>query len=968
MRRFDCLASETPIFGPHLLEASAGTGKTFSIEHIYVRLILEGIEVKQVLAVTFTRAATRELKGRIRENLEKALKALSEKKPIWDYLRPYAEKGELIQQALSEFNQCQIFTIHGFCYRMLKEFAFEAKIGSLGNPDEGKKIPDFLRKACVDFLENGIDEDLLCEEQMALLLKEFESMEKLIERLLALEELPAAPCFLEAFNRCKAALHTVSVKEEKLLEDFLALEPNFKSGIKGDFISQVKALANFQEKKAFRILLKERGSLFDFLNLKRKKVRAKEPASLHYPGFFDWAREHIGPLVKQRVFPILQSAWKAIAQKILQEEEHLDPDEILKRMRRALENADFAQHVEKKYAAAIIDEFQDTDAVQWEIFQKLFFEKPMRAVYLVGDPKQSIYRFRKADVYTYLKAQEFLGEEHTYQLDTNFRSSKGLIGALNALFHREWLFLPKEKRALPYCPVRAGAQIKTDFDDEKGSIHFLISEGEPASLFERVFLPFTAREIQKFKIGSCAILVKDRYQIQKAVAFLNSQGIPAVAKSYTPLGQTEAFQAISELFDAITFPKDKNLARIVMAGPFRDESIIDLRSILEEKGLAFLAQKIPLDSDGEQIFELLFAWEKAEGFSFEGLKRCLNQLRSEERRVQVDEEAVQIMTLHISKGLEFDVVFAIGLSARTKESGDSEEMEAEKKRLLYVAMTRAKKRLYVPIAISDKDPDPGTHSPMELFLSHFKNGHEEIFELAKRESITFEHLRESIQLEPFQPIQIKEPKKNIPRERPYKPFFLNSFTSLAKPHEIEWKPEEKSDEFTLQTMPRGSETGILIHSIFEELFGSKEPIWQESEKIERLIRGKIKFSPLELWENAIVQMVLQTLSLPLLEGFCLSSLKPKDLQVEMEFVYADKPNLIKGFIDLVFRYKEKIYLVDWKTNWLENYEKKSLKNEMQTHDYYFQASIYQEALYRHIKMKPSAFYIFVRGGAWIEHS
>ena len=156
---------------------------------------------------------------------------------------------------------------------------------------------------------------------------------------------------------------------------------------------------------------------------------------------------------------LIRSMWNPIAEKILLEEEHLNPDEILLQMRKAIELPLFAKQVRQKYTVAIIDEFQDTDSVQWDIFRSLFLEGPaLRAFYLVGDPKQSIYRFRKADVYTYIQARDFLGEEHLYHLDTNFRSSKKLIGALNAFFARDWLTLPKVNRTLPYIPVQAGGR------------------------------------------------------------------------------------------------------------------------------------------------------------------------------------------------------------------------------------------------------------------------------------------------------------------------------------------------------------------------------------------------------------------------------------------------------------------------------------------------------------------------------
>ena len=122
MRKFDCLSSDCPILGSHILEASAGTGKTFSIEHIFVRLLKE-VELDQILAVTFTRAVARELKNRIRLNLEKAISFLQNGSSPWPYLQNMEDPKRAIQilsEAQSLFERSQIFTIHGFCYRMLK--------------------------------------------------------------------------------------------------------------------------------------------------------------------------------------------------------------------------------------------------------------------------------------------------------------------------------------------------------------------------------------------------------------------------------------------------------------------------------------------------------------------------------------------------------------------------------------------------------------------------------------------------------------------------------------------------------------------------------------------------------------------------------------------------------------------------------------------------------------------------------
>ena len=123
MAQFNVLSKEREIFGNYFIEASAGTGKTFTIEHLVVRFLLESsLELKQILVVTFTKAATRELKKRIYTNIQQAL----EQEAKWEYLKEISqEQRDKLEEALLLFDEAQIFTIHGFCQRMLQEFAFE---------------------------------------------------------------------------------------------------------------------------------------------------------------------------------------------------------------------------------------------------------------------------------------------------------------------------------------------------------------------------------------------------------------------------------------------------------------------------------------------------------------------------------------------------------------------------------------------------------------------------------------------------------------------------------------------------------------------------------------------------------------------------------------------------------------------------------------------------------------------------
>jgi len=169
MRQFDILQKDLNIHCNQLLEASAGTGKTFSIENLVVRLILEGDEplpINQILLVTFTRMATRDLKIRVRANIERATRLIEEVQAgSLEYLEPFLEdEGQRLlakrrlERALAGFDDAQIFTIHGFCSRMLSECGFEGSLKvDVGEVDQGIQRERLLQ--CVhDFFRTGMSD------------------------------------------------------------------------------------------------------------------------------------------------------------------------------------------------------------------------------------------------------------------------------------------------------------------------------------------------------------------------------------------------------------------------------------------------------------------------------------------------------------------------------------------------------------------------------------------------------------------------------------------------------------------------------------------------------------------------------------------------------------------------------------------------------------------------------------------
>ena len=1005
MKAFDILDVEAPLFGKKLLEASAGTGKTFAIEHLFTRLLLEGekpLEIGQILAITFTRAAARDLHLRIQENLKKALVYLREDKMIWPWLvrhRGSLDAEKKLGNALIAFDQAQIFTIHGFCQRMLSEFPLEAST-SLADTQGESAFRKTLLPILLDFLEH---QEILCPEQLGLL----GDVEKLGADLLETSSLGIESA--GDFKKDAASFRAVLEKQPvgSLRSEFEKLFSNFKiSGFKvHELEEQVDALeklfADPNDEKALGQLIYFGGSLFEFLapeNLKKGKEGSSE--------LLNSCRKSFDPLIKIASDPKillqrLKSAWQEIFEKLMEERSLFSPDFLLQKMQRALTFPEFLKVVREKYQAAIIDEFQDTDAIQWEIFRTVFLESPdKKPLYLVGDPKQSIYRFRKADLYTYFEARDVLGSESHYSLATNFRSTPALISALNDLFSDEWgeswLYLPRAERRVPYVPVKAGIAKSWDPGDGKAALQFFAVPDPLAYITAEI-----VRLRSQLKEGSFAVLVRSQQEAREVQQYLEERSLPCWTKSAASLGESMALRAFEELFDAIYYPRKTQYVKSFLTGPFvgwpieaAAESnaplpeLFDWKDLLEKEGLApffraFLFSKlggeetvlekirragIAFYSDVFQIIEQLL---QNQASHLEAIKRAFREWEAADpqenaeskRRIETDAEAIQIMTIHASKGLEFDVVFALGVgTALKKRKEELEEGNAEMMRLLYVALTRAKLRLYVPYS---EVKSKGSESCLDVFWNRQKIGGNPLdWLMAKNSQIgcdrTISLLQERQDVEKSLRPAPKAPRKSI-RMGPIRRIYSYSMLARGDPSAI--LAPITSEEKNLHTLPRGSATGELLHRIYERLF---------AQGMERVVAEEVRLTDLADWQASLTEMVEKTLALPLLEGgFSLKKLDSLSRRAEVEFLYGVDPHFYKGFIDLVFLWQGKLYCLDWKSNWVgdcdEAYSEENLCKAMNEGDYWLQASIYAAALQRAFPNVPfgGAFYCFLRG---VHHS
>ncbi|HEY5260397.1 MAG TPA: UvrD-helicase domain-containing protein, partial [Rhabdochlamydiaceae bacterium] len=365
-----------------------------------------------------------------------------------------------------------------------------------------------------DFFRTGLSPALYSTQQLALALKKQRNQIDRLVHAVVIEmgkESDSTLTFQELFTSFECSLS--AFYGNSILDLYEQIAPSFKKMTSPALLTQVKHFDSLLASgsctpEQFDFFLKDAECFLEKFTLDNLKKKAAMPS--------------LGPLesMKRTLLPLIETAsdTKKIIQRMAKEckkawekKDLYTPDRLLTAMQQALKEPLFVERVRKRYRAAIVDEFQDTDPIQWEIFQTLFLseEAPLSAVYLVGDPKQSIYAFRKADIYTYLAAQELLGADAVHHLDTNFRSDAPLIQGLNTLFSAaHWITLPTANKILPYHCVKASARNPDRvFNDDKGSVHFFCGS-------ERNFLPFIVSEIQALKDQQIAILVKDRYQAE----------------------------------------------------------------------------------------------------------------------------------------------------------------------------------------------------------------------------------------------------------------------------------------------------------------------------------------------------------------------------------------------------------------------------------------------------------------------
>lgn len=740
-KAFDLCTSD--IFGRYLIEASAGTGKTYSLEHLVLRFIVEAqVPVDRILIVTFTKAATAEIKERVHKVLRRISRAMSSGEELKDkteaaMVQMWHKDGRdsllRINQALEAFDDACVQTIHSFCQKMLTEFNFT-------------RAGDYDVSVGADLgLERVVIEEFLRKEAVKLSPED-------AQKLLSLG------CFETILCKLAEAGDTIDIKCCPELQG--PIDPKANES---------------EEQTRLRLLLA--GILERFVQEAPKRLEAFE---------------------KQASVMSFSSL-------------------LVQMYRLVMNNPALVEKIRRRFDAVLIDEFQDTDSIQYGIFKTLFLPDNLKdgpkSVFFVGDPKQAIYGFRMAELSTYLKARAQLLEknsESVLELKKNFRSTPALVEAINQIFsgQEKSHFLNEE---LTFTPAQFGSSAAPlvrkignvlhpipvvsfwlqpqdsvlSADDARRlqanrvaqDIANLLADGN-VYIKRETIVDGQVRRSRLLKAGDIALLVRNRNNANLIVDALAERGIRASVSGEGDVFQKPEALEIAAVLSAMNNPMDRKLLNSARATRMWGRTMAEIRDAADTLGVA----------DRELIVEC------AKRFDIAGPSAALNYLQNQaktslrllcvnqgstvlenyahiiellqaqyvrlktlgavarwfekeissqaapgdERKLRsvADDNVVKIETVHSSKGLEYPLVYipwASDMSASSKEKSyffredvqedgksfkkalfytasvsnkehapTAQRDTEERVRLAYVAMTRASSRLVVSLVYPTK--------------------------------------------------------------------------------------------------------------------------------------------------------------------------------------------------------------------------------------------------------------------------
>ncbi|HGM5419671.1 TPA: exodeoxyribonuclease V subunit beta [Serratia liquefaciens] len=1131
-----------PLFGERLIEASAGTGKTFTIGALYLRLLLglgqaaafpRPLTVEEILVVTFTEAATEELRGRIRSNIHGLRIACvrgRSKDPLFTSLmaeiKDLPDAAAQLLAAERQMDEAAIYTIHGFCQRMLTHNAFES-----GILFEQTLVQDELplrRQACADFWRRHCYPLPLGVARAVS--QEWSGPEALLADLSGYLH-GEAPLL----RRPPKDDETVLMRHEQIVARIDAIKAQWGAAA-GDLealISQsgvdkrsysTKHLPNWLHKVGeWTVLETQDYQLPKELEKFRQSVlldKTKKGEPPRHPLFVAIDELFDEPLTLRDL--IMARALSEIRLSIQQEKRQraeLGFDDLLSRLDSALhsEGGDrLAQAIRQRYPVAMIDEFQDTDPQQYRIFQKLYVGRPECGLLLIGDPKQAIYAFRGADIFTYMRARSEVSAHYT--LETNWRSSPAMVGSVNHLFAQvEKPFLFSQ---IPFIDVAAAAKnrgLAFELQNQpQPAMQFWLQQGEGVGVseYQQLMARLCATQIRDWlsagqqqqawlvdgdkrravQASDITVLVRSRNEAALVRDALSALAIPSVYLSNRDsVFDTPEAKDLLWLLQAVLAPEQERTLRSAMATGLMGLDALVLDSLNQDEGAwdrlvdefdgyrslwlrrgvlpmlrevmkqRHLAENLLATQGGERrLTDVMHLGEllqeaSAQLDSEHALVRWLaqqiaqpnRQSDNQQLRLESDRHLVQVITIHKSKGLEFDLVWLpfVGNFRQQQQvlyhdrqsfqalldlNADEESIEwaeeerlAEDLRLLYVALTRSVYHCSIGIApliqgTRKKQGDTDLHrSALGYLVQAGQAGDaaylQQCLQQLVREGVALS-LVDTLDEQPWLP-QTPELSELAAKgfSRQVQDFWrVTSYTGLQQhgvslmqdllPRlDVDAAGEQAQDSepaLTPHTFPRGATPGTFLHSLFETL-DFTQPL-DEQWLLEQLQQQGFA----EHWQPILLAWMQVLLNTPLNDtGVVLSALAPQQKQAELQFYlpidrllqareldalvknydplsarcpaldFQQVQGMLKGFIDLVFCWQGKYYLLDYKSNWLGEdssaYTRPAMEQAMAEHRYDLQYQLYTLALHRYLRHRlvdydyqrhfGGVIYLFLRG-------
>jgi len=539
-----------PLTGCHLIEASAGTGKTFNITRLYLRLLLEQkLDVKNILVMTFTRAATEELRSRIATEIRHALEnweQFDKNDTFFTSLTQqftYKEIYPALHNALLHLDEASIFTIHSFCKRVLSQQAFNS--GVAFNVQMETDTTDIELEAVRDWYrllakqKSSIHDSVEDYQCLVQSWSTPESFRQAFRELLSSNtpiQFKTTEQIIERFNKQKQQA-LLNLEEHKTLIFAELIDSHKQKDVRAEEWNQLVFWLNTDYANGLdsQEMPKSAAGVFNGTRYARKAPEIKQPLSEAFEPLkqLKIGAVNIESLInKAYSYQIAAQGIDVIRSKIesaKQRKKVMNYDDLINQLAQSLNTSDetknnkLAELIRLQYPVALVDEFQDTDPNQYAILKCIYHNqqesesRPLTGLFMIGDPKQAIYAFRSGDVFTYLSAREDTDQQ--WIMDTNWRSSTKMINAYNRLFYGNSLKPELKQKAkevfgfnIQYSPVKSAgvADRQSDHSAALQLIHFPFHEEYRAGRSKKeemkqdfcpVIAQWCAREIHQLLSG-----------------------------------------------------------------------------------------------------------------------------------------------------------------------------------------------------------------------------------------------------------------------------------------------------------------------------------------------------------------------------------------------------------------------------------------------------------------------------------